>query len=151
MFCYYFVSDATSSGEAVNLQHRLRSLSTGLVGLRHVLHEQQLTSADLSQQQQLHVTEQHIVAGGGYAHVPTGSGPLPPPPPELPSPLFHPSASRGGMATTANSYMNHQQAASAVGHLQNHQGFVQGKPFKIKENGRQLVRWKVVFVKQGSD
>ncbi len=33
--------DATSTGEAVNLQHRLRSLSTGLVGLRNVLHEQQ--------------------------------------------------------------------------------------------------------------
>ena len=32
-------SDATSSGEAANLQSRLRTLSTGLAGLRNSLHE----------------------------------------------------------------------------------------------------------------
>ena len=34
-------SDATSANEAVNLQNRLRTLSSGLVGLRNCIHDQQ--------------------------------------------------------------------------------------------------------------
>ena len=46
-----FLSDAKSNGEAENLQNRLRSLSTGLVGLRNSLQDQQ--------QQQQHNSQQH--------------------------------------------------------------------------------------------
>ena len=37
----YLLSDATSANEAVNLQNRLRTLSSGLVGLRNCIHDQQ--------------------------------------------------------------------------------------------------------------
>ena len=38
-FLFLLAPDATSSGEAANLQNRLRTLSTGLAGLRSSLHE----------------------------------------------------------------------------------------------------------------
>ena len=38
---YFSFSDATSANEAVNLQNRLRTLSSGLVGLRNCIHDQQ--------------------------------------------------------------------------------------------------------------
>ena len=38
---YFSFTDATSANEAVNLQNRLRTLSSGLVGLRNCIHDQQ--------------------------------------------------------------------------------------------------------------
>ena len=54
----------------MNLQHRLRSLSTGLVGLRNVLHDQQLppevaaAAAAAAEQQQHHFA---AATAAGYA------------------------------------------------------------------------------------
>ena len=53
-----FFSDATSSGEAANLQNRLRSLSSGLAGLRNSLHDQQQQPQTAAEQQQQQQTEQ---------------------------------------------------------------------------------------------
>jgi len=121
-------SDATSSGEAVNLQHRLRSLSTGLVGLRHVLHEQQL-SADLPGLPHLQA-EHQLAAGYGQQISAESTGPTsPPPPPQLTSPPFHPGTSRGsGMATTAvNNYLNQPQLGHNTNNSNNlNHGHVQG-------------------------
>ena len=41
IFMNFSFTDATSANEAVNLQNRLRTLSSGLVGLRNCIHDQQ--------------------------------------------------------------------------------------------------------------
>ncbi len=68
----------------MNLQHRLRSLSTGLVGLRNVLHDQQLppelAAAAVA-------ADQQFAAAAGYAQ------------PQLTSPPFD---SRGAMASAVH-------------------------------------------------
>ena len=38
-FLFFIFSEAADNGEAAKLESRLRSLSSGLIGLRHCLHE----------------------------------------------------------------------------------------------------------------
>ena len=38
-FSFFIFSEAADNGEAAKLESRLRSLSSGLIGLRHCLHE----------------------------------------------------------------------------------------------------------------
>lgn len=51
----FILLDATSSGEASNLQNRLRTLSNGLVGLRNSLHENGLQNLDSSESNPLQI------------------------------------------------------------------------------------------------
>ena len=51
----------------MNLQHRLRSLSTGLVGLRNVLHDQQLPPEVAAAAAAAAEQQQHFAAAGYVA------------------------------------------------------------------------------------
>lgn len=63
--------DATSANEAVNLQNRLRTLSSGLVGLRNSIHDQQQNG---SSTMDVAVT----VAGNGLNRIQDSGSPLSP-------------------------------------------------------------------------
>ena len=111
------IPDATSSGEAVNLQHRLRSLSTGLVGLRNVLHDQQLSpeiaAAAVAAEQHFAAssssTADHHFAAAGYG------------PSQLTSGQF--DSGRGAMASAVH-YQNQPHQPPPVHNIQ--PGYAQG-------------------------
>jgi hypothetical protein len=86
LFFFSSISDATSSGEAANLQNRLRTLSSGLAGLRSSLHgDGDVDNANNPHQQSNNQPN--------YCNV---NGSPPPPPPQQ-------------TTATSSSFASHQQ------------------------------------------